>query len=517
MTLPSPNRDDAIVGRNVSVRYGTFTAVDDVSLTLGGGRIHALLGQNGAGKTTLARVIAGLQDRLAGELVVNGTALASADRRAARRAGVEMVHQHSALIPDLTVAETLELGNPGRRRLPYRRRNLEATWRQRLLDQDLEIDVSTPVRELSVEMRQSVEIAATDPGPGGVLILDEPTASLPPQRIDALFDRLRRIRDEGRTIVIVLHKLSEVRRVADSVAVLRSGRLVLPPTAASDVGDEELTSHIIGASERVETTATRAAATEPATTEVRRDGLTLSGICADGAGGDRALDGADLDVMGGTITGVAGVEGNGQRTLIEAVVGLRPITAGRLDRSGEDWTALSVARRRDQGLRTVPFDRFDEGSAATLSLWLNAVGWEAHRHRRWRWLPLLSTRSLEAEASVRLASTDVAFQHLSQPAGSLSGGNLQRLILGRELDGAEVMVAAQPTRGLDINGARLVWVALSDLARSGAAALVVSSDLDELIEHCDRIAVMRSGQVVATHERPFDREHIGRDMIGASS
>ncbi|MEM7274383.1 MAG: ATP-binding cassette domain-containing protein [Actinomycetota bacterium] len=509
MTKPDRDRDAAVACAGVTVRFGSFTAVDDVSVSFSPGEIHVIVGQNGAGKTTLARVIAGLQTRRSGTVRANGVDLADADRAQALAAGVEMVHQHSALIPELTVAETLEMNRPARRWVPYRRAAVQARWSTRLAERGLEVDVSRRVRDLSVELRQSVEIAATDPGPGGVLVLDEPTAVLPPQRVDALFDRLRRIRESGTTIIVVLHKLSEVRRIAGTVTVLRDGRLILDGAPIDSVDDTELANHIVGTAVPTagQPTVGAGADTGPA--------LILDGVGAGPARGDRAIEEVDLTLDPGSITGVAGVEGNGQRTLVEAIVGLLGVTTGRIRFGEDDWTGLDVGHRRRRGLRSVPFDRFDEGAAEELSLWMNLSAWDGGRHRRWPSLPLLSPQALRRSAGDRLATTSVAFQSLDQAAGSLSGGNLQRLILARELDGAEVMVAAQPTRGLDIGGMAMVWDALADLAGRAAPVLVVSSDLDELIERCHHIAVMRSGRIVATHHRPFDRAGIGRDMIGA--
>lgn len=491
------------------MRFGSFVAVDDVSLRLPAGRIHVIVGQNGAGKTTLARVLAGLQTRDGGRVHLNGIELVDADRAVARAAGVEMVHQHSALVPELTVAETLELNRPAHRWRPFRRGDIERRWTGELTERGLDIDVARRVGDLSVELRQSVEIAATDPGDGGVLILDEPTAALPPQRVDALFERLREINERGTTVILVLHKLSEIRRIADTVTVLRTGRMVLAAAPITSIDDTELAELIIGSA-----FVDAPAASTPTVTDGA--GLTLRTLRATPAVGDRDLDGVDLDIPAGKLTGIAGVEGNGQRTLVETLVGLSTIRSGTIHRGADEWTTLDVAARRRLGLRAVPFDRFAEGSAEDLSLAMNLTAWEAPRHRRWRRLPFLDTGAIRARARERLEATGVAYQELAQPAGSLSGGNLQRLILARELDGAEVMVAAQPTRGLDIDGTSVVWRALTELAAAEVPVLVVSSDLDELLDHCHRIAVMRSGRIVAEHERPFDRDEIGRDMVGAA-
>ena len=494
----------------VTVRFDDVIAASSVSFELQTGGIHALVGQNGAGKTTLARVIAGLQAQDAGHVAVNGSNISPGDYRAARRIGVDMVHQHASLIPDLTVAEALELAaSQPSRKVAYRRVDMERHWTEFLAGRGVDVDVGRKVRDLSVELVQSIEIARSNPGPGGVLILDEPTSVLAPERAAALFSRLRQITQESVTVLVVLHKLAEVREIADTVTVLRQGELVLAPTPIDAVNDADLSELIIGS--EFPTVAQR-----PAAAHRSGSAMALRAVCARAAEGDAPLRDVQFEVSAGQIVGIAGVEGNGQRTLVEAMAGLRPLAAGSFDCLDTEFTALSVAQRRAHGLRVIPFDRNAEGVRADRSLWHNVVGWRAEEFRVWPVLPLVSTRAMRAETRRRLDRFDVAYRDVDQPAGSLSGGNVQRLILSRELPDARALVAAHPTRGLDIRGIRSVWDSLAERSADGCPVVVVSSDLDELLEHCNRLMVMRGGRIVGEHEPPFDRRAIGREMTGAS-
>ena len=506
------SRTSAVACIDVTVRFGAVTAVSSVSLDLPVGGVHALVGQNGAGKTTLARVIAGLQTHQSGSVWVNGIAIAAHDYRANRKAGVDMVHQHASLIPDLTVAEALELtASEPTRKVAYRRADLSQRWSAFLSERGVTVDVGSRVRNLSVELLQSIEIARSNPGPGGLLILDEPTSVLAPERVSALFERLRMITAEGVTVLVVLHKLAEVREVADTVTVLRQGKIALDPTPIDIVDDAELSEHIIGsgASSLMPSSPARTSGFIPSR-------MGLHGAVAQPADGDAPLRKVDLEVMGGEIVGIAGVEGNGQRTLVEVMAGLRPLHSGSFECLDCELSRWSVAQRRAFGLRIIPFDRNSEGVRGDLPLWQNVVGWRAEQFCVNPMLPLVSKRKMRAEAGRRLARFNVAYSDIDQPTNSLSGGNIQRLILARELPDARALVAAHPTRGLDISGIREVWDNLAQRSAAGCPVVVVSPDLDELLEHCNRLVVVRGGRVVGEHQYPFDRRAIGRQMTGAS-
>ncbi len=510
----APSSAGAVRCRGVSVSFGPVRALRDVSLEMEAGRIHALVGQNGAGKTTLGRALAGLQAPDAGRVWVADREIPGGNVRAAAAAGLAMVHQHFSLPPSFTVAEALELtaARPGGRGV-YRRSDLEKRWREYVADLDGSPALSARIRELPLEVRQSLEIVRALASRASVLVLDEPTALLTPSASDALFERLRGLRDEGVTVLVVLHKLREVEAVADTVTVLRDGQLVFGPAEMAETDLGRLSDAIVGAADhRAEAVRMDEGVSRPGDDVVH---LELENVSTPDSAMEVGLNEINLRVAAEEIVGVAGVEGNGQRSLVSAIAGLTGLTTGQIRFGGADAAQDSPARRRQRGLRLVPFDRHTEGVSSSAPLWLNQsvrrlVGRRRARH------PLISVRNFREASKAALDRWRVRYQSVAQPAGSLSGGNIQRLILSRELaDGAELVVAAQPTRGLDFAATGFVRESLSGLRDIGAGVLLVSSDLDELFELSDRLVVMLGGRVAAEFHPPYDRRAVGDAMTGA--
>ncbi|MCY3924006.1 MAG: ATP-binding cassette domain-containing protein [bacterium] len=535
----------AVRCRSLGVSFGVVRALHDVSLELAPGRIHALVGQNGAGKTTLAKVLGGLQVPDTGDVRIAGQEIPPGDVRAAKAAGLAMVHQHFSLPPSFTVAEALELtaARPGGRAV-YRRGDLQQRWRDDVAEIGGTAALSTRIRDLPVEARQSLEIVRALATEARLLLLDEPTALLTPVAIDALFERLRRLRDSGVTILVVLHKLREVAAVADTVSVLRDGELVLGPAEMSEVSQGRLSDAIVGPAGHADgEVGIRAEAHD-----VQETILALSRVSSAESAFEPGLSDVDLRVEAGEIVGIAGVEGNGQRSLVSVIAGLTPVTEGTVRIGGDEVTAAAPARRRLRGLRLVPFDRNTEGVSQSAPLWLNQSalrlidrdGWytldrprrgavhsiapphettrKEPRLQAWwqRHRPLISLRQYKWQASEAMDRWRVRYETVTQPAESLSGGNVQRLILSRELDSSlEVLVAAQPTRGLDFAATEFVRRSLRGLREAGAGVLLVSSDLDELFELSDRLLVMYGGRIVAEFDGPYDRRAVGDAMTGA--
>ena len=544
---PAPAGAPAVRCRSLGVSFGAVRALHDVSLELAPGRIHALVGQNGAGKTTLAKVLSGLQVPDTGDVQIAGREIPPGDVRAAKAAGLAMVHQHFSLPPSFTVAEALELtaARPGGRAV-YRRVDLQQRWQDDVAEMGGKATLSTRIRDLPVEARQSLEIIRALATEASVLLLDEPTALLTPAAAEALFERLRRLRADGVTILVVLHKLREVAAVADTVSVLRDGELVLGPAEMSEVSQGRLSDAIVGpAGHSDEEVGVRTAGHHEETL------LELAGVSSDESAFEPGLSGVDLRVDAGEIVGIAGVEGNGQRSLVSAIAGLSPLTEGSVHIGGYEMTTAAPARRRLQGLRLVPFDRNTEGVSQSAPLWLNQSALRLiDRERRYtldygrrrlvhsiapprrrepgrmaqsledwwdrRRSPLISLRQYKWQATQAMDHWRVRYDTVTQPAESLSGGNIQRLILSRELDsGLEVLVAAQPTRGLDFAATEFVRRSLRGLREAGAGVLLISSDLDELFELSDRLLVMYGGRVVAHFDGPYDRRAVGDAMTGA--
>ncbi|MCY3644124.1 MAG: ATP-binding cassette domain-containing protein [Acidimicrobiaceae bacterium] len=515
MTVPSgpaPAAVPAVRCRSLGVSFGAVRALHDVSLDLAPGRIHALVGQNGAGKTTLVKVLGGLQAPDSGEVHIAGRKLPSGDARAARAAGLAMVHQHFSLPPSFTVAEALELTafRPGGRSV-YRRAELRRRWRTAAAEIGGEAVLSTRIRDLPVETRQSLEIVRALATDARVVILDEPTALLTPTAIDTLFERLRRLRDDGVTVLVVLHKLREVAAAADTVSVLRDGELVLGPSEMSELSQGQLSDAIVGPASGAD----RAVGVEAAANGERQTLLELVRVSSRESAFEPGLRRIDLSVDTSEIVGIAGVEGNGQRSLVSVIAGLDAVVEGSMVLGGTEMTSAPSARRRLRGLRLVPFDRNSEGISRRAPVWLNqsALRLIGRHPRRF---PLISLRQYKRQAAEAMDHWQVRYDSVTQPAESLSGGNVQRLILSREMaPGLEVLVAAQPTRGLDFAATNFVRRSLRGLRDAGAGVLLVSSDLDELFELSDRLLVMYGGSIVARFEAPYDRRAVGDAMTGA--
>lgn len=519
--VPPVGAAAALVVQGLTVRFGDLAAVDDVGIAFPPGRIHAVVGQNGAGKTTFARAVMGLVRPTAGSVELAGRTLPPGDVVAARAAGIDMVHQSFALPPTFTVAEALELFVPAPGPV-YRRSTMEARWERVLRDAGIEASPRARIRDLPIETLQALEIVRALAGGPSLLILDEPTAVLPPPAIERLFARLAAIRATGVTILIVLHKVREVLQLADTVSVLRHGRLVLPPTPASELTPARLGHLIVGS----DAGAAAAAVAEADAIEEQLAGaphhaadatpvLRVSGASTTAAAAEAPLRNVSLEIRPGEIVGIAAVEGNGQRALVRAVVGLETLSAGRLEIDGADVTRAETLERRRRGLRAIPFDRNSEGVSATSSLWENVTIGELLRPapgRRFVTPGRLRTRATEA-----LDAWNVRYRSVDQRAGELSGGNIQRLIFSRELGAdARLVVAAQPTRGLDLAATAFVRETLRDLRDRDAGILLVSSDLDELFECSDRIVVLLGGAVAAEFRSPFHLAAVGAAMVGAT-
>jgi general nucleoside transport system ATP-binding protein len=512
---PGPGEigSSAVTCEGVTVRFGDFTAVEDVSASWETGRVHAIVGQNGAGKTTLSRVLGGMTRPLRGQVRVGGRPLESGDVPHARRLGVELVHQHFALPPSFTVSEAFELFNTGSRRGgAFRLRRLHDETARQLREAGITASPRARLNRQSVETLQALEITRALASRPRVLILDEPTAVLSPSAVTRLFERLKALAAQGICVIVVLHKLREVFAVAETIAVLRDGRLVLPPTPRDALDQDELSALIVGADRTggPETRSKIRSAPVPAGAAPR---LVLTGASAASAGHDAPAESLDLVVASGEIVGVAGVEGNGQRSLAELIAGVIPVTEGTVRIEGRDVTGVSVRDRRSCGLRTIPFDRNVEGVSLSSSIWENHA---VLRQRGDRWL--LSPQRLRRRCRESLKRWNVRYQSDAEEIGNLSGGNVQRVVLARELeDGVAFLLAAHPTRGLDIGATRFVQEALAKAAAGGTGVLLISADLDELFELSHRIVVLFGGRIAREFTPPYDLARIGRAMTGGAA
>src|SRR3954471_187996 len=480
----------ALSMEGITKRFPGVVANDRVDFEAAAGEVHALLGENGAGKTTLSHILTGMYRPDAGRIRLDGKPIDFASPREAIDAGVEMVHQHFRLVSRFTVAENLMLGDRRGAGRHFRINAGAVDAQVRALGERyrLTIDPHARVWQLSVGEQQRVEILRALYQEARILILDEPTAVMTPLESESLFVTLRQIASEGRTIIFISHKLQEVKAVSDRVTVLRGGKAVATVDTA-DATPRSLASLMVGRdvamAERVE----RAGAIGEPVLEVRD-------LRALGDRGAETLRGISLTVRAGEVLGLAGVAGNGQRELAEAVTGRRPFASGSVTVEGRQLRGGDAREAISAGVAHVPEDRLHTGVAPSLSIASNVV-LKAYRGKQLAKGPLLKLRSIREYAASLIKRYDVRGGGPELPARQLSGGNLQKVVLAREFEGEpRVLVVASPTRGLDVAAIETVHRYLREAAAKGVGVLLISEDLDEIRALSDRIAVIYEGAVV---------------------
>ena len=492
----------------ITKRFPGVLANDDVHLEVAAGEIHALLGENGAGKSTLMKILYGLYQSDEGEVRLNGKPSDIASPADAIQAGVAMIHQHFMLVPTLTVAENVALGLAGNGVLldtdEVAERVGELSSRY-----GLSVDPAAYVWQLAVGERQRVEIIKALYRDCRLLVLDEPTAVLTPIEVEDLFVTLRTMAADGVGLIFISHKLDEVLALADRITVMRDGR-VTGETVPSATSKGELANMMVGRPVQL--------APDRPKVEVGAVRLAIDGLRVDGDRGTEAVKGCGLEVRAGEIVGIAGVSGNGQRELAEAVVGLRSVTAGRVAIDGVDVTGMHPSRVRAAGLAYVPEERMRDGVVAEFSVAENLILVDHGRPPFCR-RGLLRLGAIADHCRDLVERFMVKTPTLDTPAGNLSGGNIQKLILARELSSEPgVLLASQPTRGVDIGAAEYIHRRLIEERGRGAAVLVISEDLDEVLALSDRIAVMSEGRILAVMDRDEATiQRVGLLMAGSEA
>lgn len=495
----------AVELQNVRVTFGTNVALDDVTVRVRSHTIHAIVGENGAGKTTLMRVLYGAIRPEHGQISLNGTHVTFHDSAEAIAAGVGMVSQHYAIIGELSCLDNLILGAEGAGVIDRRKAQDRA---QSLADRmGFEFDWNQLASSLSPAGAQKLEILKLLWRQASIMILDEPTAMLSPSDSDALFKSLHALAQEGATILVVTHRLPEVLDHCQDVSVLRGGRFIAAkPVAETD--SAELAELIVGRSVDF-------------TPRQRHEGgdvlLRADRVVVVGDRGNVAVKEASFEVREGEVVGIAGVDGSGQRELMHALLGIRGLLSGEVRWKGSSLKAQGIKERLNLGFRTIPEDRHDEAVVEEWSLQDNALLGFQRRPEFGRngWLD----RSAVKEAAVQFAER-FATKHdgIEKPIGGLSGGNQQRFVAGRAMGfSPELVLAFQPARGLDIAATQRVYEGLGDVCHDRGCALVVSFDLDELLQYCDRVIVMNRGKVFHPETgRELDRAHIGELMVATT-
>ncbi|WP_299968396.1 ABC transporter ATP-binding protein [uncultured Roseobacter sp.] len=489
--------------KGLTKAYPGVVANDDVSLSIAPGEVHALLGENGAGKSTLVKMIYGLVKPDQGEMQMNGAPFAPAEPRAARAAGVGMVFQHFSLFDALSVAENIALGMehaPRLRDLSRRIREVSDTY-------GLPLAPDRIVGDLSAGERQRVEIIRCLLQDPRLLIMDEPTSVLTPQEVEILFKTLRKLSAEGTAILYISHKLEEIRSLCDAATVLRLGKVVGTAVPRESTA-REMAEMMVG---KTLSTPSRPAA-QPGEEVLRLDALSLPAPTAFGM----PLRDVSFSLRQGEVLGIGGVAGNGQDELLSALSGERRAPRATIWLKGQDIGALGPNARRERGVLAAPEERLGHAAAPNMSLTENAMLTGAQRERLER-AGFLNWGAARAFADRIIAAFDVRTPGPANAARSLSGGNLQKFVIGREvLQRPEVLVVNQPTWGVDASAAAAIRQALLDLAQQGAAIVVISQDLDELMEIADRFSALNEGRLSAS--RPTEGlsvEEIGLMMGGA--
>jgi general nucleoside transport system ATP-binding protein len=484
-----------IAMRGISKAYGDTVANDDVALDVAPGEIHALLGENGAGKTTLMNILFGMVRPDAGKILLDGQEMSFSGPHDALDRGIGMVHQHFMLVRDFTVAENVVLGSVSAWNLKLRTTQIERDVAAAAERVQFEVDPRRRVRDLPIDAQQRVEIFKLLYRGARVLILDEPTSSLGPAQIDDLFASLEALRADGCAVVIVTHKLSEVMRIAGRVTVLRQGRNVT--TVERGSFNEKGLARMMTGHELHEVTATGTSY------EGREPIYRVERLMVHAGRRLNAVNGVSFDVRPGEIVGVAGVEGNGQRELVDALVGVAKIEEGRVTLDGRDITSASALELRKLGVSGIPEDRQGWGLVLDMSVAENLALSDIPSGRFTR-RGLLRPNAVRAHARRLLEEYDVRPPDPDLTAVSLSGGNQQKVVIARELSREHrVLIAANPTHGVDVGATEYVHRRLLDDRAEGRAILLVSVDLDELLKFADRIIVLYRGQIA--YEAPSEQ------------
>ncbi|MBT9142559.1 MAG: Ribose import ATP-binding protein RbsA [Dehalococcoidia bacterium] len=498
----------AVFMQRITKDFPGVRANDAIDFEVAHGEIHGLLGENGAGKSVLMSILYGLYRPTSGKIFIHGRPVVISSPAEAITLKIGMVHQHFMLVPNMTVAENIVLGfEPGG---PFlRRKEIAQRVAEFAAAAKLEVNPEQIVEQMAVGARQRVEILKVLYRQAEILILDEPTAVLTPQETEDLFGALRALREQGKTIIFIAHKLKEVMAICDRMTVLRKGKLVGTVDAGS-TSESELAEMMVGVKIVPATRVGAATIGDPI--------LQVEDLTADGERGERALDGVSFELRAGEILGIAGVEGNGQTELVEVLTGLRRPTGGKVLLNGADLTGITPRGALDHEVRHIPEDRHKRGIIPAFSVKENLILGDHYRPPFKGRFSLLKDRVIRKFADRQIEEFQIQTPSRDTLVGALSGGNQQRLVVARVYGHGKapaLAVAAQPTRGLDVQATRYVHQRMIELSDQGSAVLLVSADLDEVMAISDRILVIHNGRLSETSDSP-SRQEMGLLMVGGA-
>ncbi|KDN57588.1 ABC transporter ATP-binding protein [Exiguobacterium sp. AB2] len=492
---------------NIRKEFGTFVANDNITLQLRKGEIHALLGENGAGKSTLMNVLFGLYQPEGGEIRVRGEKVNIENPNIANDLGIGMVHQHFMLVEKFTVTENIILGSEPKSGLTVDR----ATARKKVMDiseqYGLRIDPDAKIEDISVGMQQRVEILKTLYRGAEILIFDEPTAVLTPQEIQELIQIMKRLIEEGKSIILITHKLKEIMQVADRCTVIRRGRYIGTVDIDETVNEDRLAEMMVGREVNFDAEYSKA--------DPQQVVLDIQKLFVKDSRGIEVVEGLDLQIRSGEILGIAGIDGNGQTELIEAISGLKKPEGGKIFLNGNDVTGFTPRKVTESGVGHIPQDRHKHGLVLDYSIRDNMV-LQTYYKEPFSKRGMMNYKAVAEKAKALIEKFDVRTPSVDVPARALSGGNQQKAIIAREVDRSpDLLIAAQPTRGLDVGAIEFIHEQLVKEREKGRAVLLISFELEEILHVSDRIAVLYEGKIVGIRDpKETTEQELGFLMAG---
>lgn len=488
--------------------YGNgVIANKDVSLTVNRGEIHALMGENGAGKSTLMKILFGFEDKNEGEIIFDGQRLDGKKPAEIIEAGIGMVHQHFMLVESLRVYENVILGMEPKKGLATDKQKAIQLVKELSEKYNLKVDPMAKVSDISVGLKQKVELIKVLARNAKLLILDEPTAVLTPQETDELFEQLLLLKQNGHTIIFISHKIREVKQICDRITVLRRGRLVGTMDAANAT-EEEISKFMVGRDVILKMNKQPASFGETL--------LKVENVSFENKDKKKVLNNVSFEVKRGQILGVAGVEGNGQNELAECIFGFHKGVEGKILFEGQNLLDKSIMDIRESGVSYIPEDRLTTGVATKVSIWENLVSDRIHK-KELREKNLLSQKKIKDMSQQLIKDYTILCRNENQEVGMLSGGNMQKVVVAREFSAnPDLLIANQPTRGIDVGANEFIWKRIIELRDQGKAIMLISADLNEVLELSDSIMVMCDGEVAGYFEdsKEVSEYELGLYMLG---